>query len=160
GKRRRRQDEHELLATVPAGDVRRPRRAAEKGTEARQDDVARLVAEAVVEVLEAVDVQQDERQRAMLALRAAQLPIERALHVPAVEEPGERVADGLPTEGLSEADVCERERELLGDGHRESHAGLAQASLDLRAWGRREREQPQGLPLRRERHADERRRIR
>ena len=127
--RRRRQDEHELLAAVPARDVPRPRRAAEQRAEARQDDVARLVAEGVVEVLEPVDVEEDQRQRPVLALRAAQLPIERLLHVPAVEQPGQRVADRLAAQGLPEPDVRQGERELLGHRHGEAHPGLAQASL-------------------------------
>ena len=109
-------------------------------------------------MLEPVDVEEDDRQRPALALRAAQLAIERLLHVPTVEEPGERVPDGLAAQRLAEPDVRERERELLGDGHGQAHARLAEASLGDDAGGHGEGEEAERLALGRQGNADERRR--
>src|SRR5262249_10918732 len=73
---------------------------------------------------------------------------------------GERIADRLAAQGLAETNVREREGELLGHGHGESHPGLTQTALRCRARWRREGEQTEGLALGCQRHADERRRVR
>jgi hypothetical protein len=85
------------------------------------------VTEAVVVALEPVEVDHDDAQRAALAGRPADLALERLLHVPPVIEAGQRVAGGLEVERLAQPEVRKREREQLGDPHRE----LADIRIEL-----------------------------
>src|SRR5439155_6919435 len=86
GKRRPGKDEDEPPPAIPAGDVAGAADAPEQAPQGREHRVSGLVTEAVVEVLESVDVQHDDGGRSLLALRSPDLSFEGLLHVAAVEE--------------------------------------------------------------------------
>ena len=89
---RRRQNRRELLAAVARDEVARARqRLADLAGHAPQALVADLVAERVVEVLEVVDVDHDERERQPVAGRAPPLARQRLLEPAAVRDAGQRV---------------------------------------------------------------------
>jgi hypothetical protein len=69
-----RQQDPELVAADAAEHVLRARRAAQAVGDVREQGVPRLVAVGVVDVLEGVEVEQDERQRPGVAARAARTP--------------------------------------------------------------------------------------
>src|SRR5204863_3037800 len=89
------QQHQEFLASVAAGDVGPSRGAPERARQLPQYEIARFVAERVVEALEVVDVEHDRGERPAVALRAAQLQAEPLLHVMAVVQAGELVAHRL-----------------------------------------------------------------
>jgi hypothetical protein len=88
-------DEHgELLAAVARGDVRVPHQLPQRFAEAAQQRVAGLVTVAVVEALEAVQVEHDQRQVAAVALHPAGLAEEQVGEAAVVVETGEAVVEG------------------------------------------------------------------
>ena len=117
--RRLEQDQRELLAAVAAGDVFPARVALEERAHRAQQRVAGGVAEGVVELLEVVDVDHDDAERHLPPPRPPQLAVQRLLHVAAVEEPGQGIADGLVAKALLEAQVREGEADLVGHGEGE-----------------------------------------
>ncbi len=60
-----------------------------------QHPVAGLVAPGIVELLEVVDVDHHHTHRLLIAAGAAQLSLQRFFQVAPVEQPGQRVPDGL-----------------------------------------------------------------
>ena len=115
--RRLGQDHRELVAADAAGDVGRADDVADAVGRLGQDAVAGEVADAVVDRLEVVEVEDDERQAAAVALGAGDLAGERLVEVAAVVQAGERVEIG-ELAGLAKAPgVVDRragaERELL-----------------------------------------------
>ena len=75
---------------------------------------------AVIDVLEAVDVDDEEREQMLTPHRTIRLRLEAAVEVPAVEEPGERIRLRQTLEGLillllheARADVLCEELERL-----------------------------------------------
>src|SRR5207237_3104232 len=87
-------------------------RVEEDARERAEDLVARLVAEAVVDLLELVEVDEDQTDRAAEALDAADLPFERLLELAPVRKLREAVRHGLPLELAVEARVLESDRRL------------------------------------------------
>ena len=86
-----REDDRELLAAVAARDVAGTERVREEVADALEDEVAEGMAEVVVELLEVIEVDHDERDRAPAARAAGDLRGETLVEVGAVAEPGERV---------------------------------------------------------------------
>ena len=68
-----RQDEQELLAAVAALDVRAAEHLTKQPSGAREHGISGQVAVLVVDVLEAIEVEHDHRQRRLRPLRAPQL---------------------------------------------------------------------------------------
>ena len=99
--------------------------------EGRQHGVPGRVSKAVVEVFEVVDVEEDDPQRPLVPGRARNLAVDRLLHVAAVEETGQRVADGLDAQRLAEVEVRHRQAQVLGD-----RLGQRLHLLDATAHGR------------------------
>ena len=92
--------------------------------------VARGVAEAVVDVLEAVEVAEEHRRRDAVAARAGQRLAQPVLEQRAVREPGERVVQRLVREG----DLRARPLDRVADGPREpAGVDLALHEVVLRA---------------------------
>ena len=95
---RRQKERGELVAADPPCDIRLPERGGEGRRERAQQAVALLMAVAVVRLLEAVEVEDDESEAAAEAAGARglyrELRVERAM----VEEPGE----GIPSRALGE----------------------------------------------------------
>ena len=100
GERRRllragpREDHDELLPAVPRREVARTRDVAHDLGDRPQDLVAARVTEAVVDVLEEVEVHHQQREDEAVALRALDLRDQRLLEVAVVEQTGEAVGDG------------------------------------------------------------------
>ena len=84
-------DHRELVAADAAADVDRADLVPEPLRDLGEDGVAREVPDPVVDRLEVVEVEDEERQPAVVALRPEGLAAERLVEVALVEEPGERV---------------------------------------------------------------------
>ncbi len=107
------QDQQELLAAVATGHVAGADSRREDPAQLPQERVAGLVAEGVVETLEVIQVEHDDRQRTPAPLRLPDLPRQGLLHEAAVEQPSERIADRLVAQGVSQAQVRQSQRHLL-----------------------------------------------
>ena len=129
-----RQQGGELVAADPEQRVAAAQGAAERGGDRAEDLVAVLVAVGVVDALEAVEVDDDDR-----GLRAAVRPGEGLVEGRVVAEPGERVGGGalaqrahqvggaqarrgVGGEQLEELDVLDRDRPLGAAGEQEDAA--------------------------------------
>src|SRR5436190_22488273 len=86
-----RQDDRELVAADPRARVRAAHALGEPAADDPQQVVADLVAEAVVDLLEVVEVDVEQRGALRIAGAAADLAQELLLEAPAVPEAGERV---------------------------------------------------------------------
>ena len=95
------EDQHELLAAVAADHVARPQVRAERLGDAAQHDVAGGVAVGVVDGLEVVDVDERDRQRALVAAGALDLGEQGGQQRAAVRDAGQAV-DGREVLGLGE----------------------------------------------------------
>ena len=111
-----REQHDQLFAAIAARDIARANGADDRGGDLAQDRVAKGVALLVVEALEMVEIDHHDRQRAFAALGEADVAIEHVLHVAAVVEPGERVAQGLGAQLLAQRDIGEGERHGVGQG--------------------------------------------
>ncbi len=83
------QEQRELVATEPEGLAVLPQARGEL----RQNVVARRVAETVVDALEVVDVDEAERELAVLLAGAHELELEPVVEVPVIAKPGERIGE-------------------------------------------------------------------
>ena len=86
------EDGAELVAAEAPDGVARPGRAQERGGEDAQEPVALGVPLRVVRLLEAVEVEEDEREPAPIAARPADLLRETGVEGAVVQEAGERIA--------------------------------------------------------------------
>ena len=84
--------QHELLAALPAGDVLAARIALQHARERDQHRVACRVSVTVVEVLEAIQVKGQYRQRQSATLAARQLTAQRLAQVASIEQSGQGIA--------------------------------------------------------------------
>ena len=89
-----RQHDDELVAAVAACGVGVTRGGEEPGRHQAQHAVADVVAEAVVDALEIVEVEQDQRYRAVVARGLRQRLAETILQQAAIGQPGELVVAG------------------------------------------------------------------
>ena len=123
--RRKRAEDGELVAPEPHEQVVLGRAGGEAPRDLAEQFVARGMAEGVVDLLEVVQVDQDQREpicgvRALEALRAV---LEERAPVP---EPGEVVGDRLATSvgealHLPEAHECPRDGEQQREGRQRHH---------------------------------------
>ena len=95
GERRLREDHRELVAADAAGDVGVADDLADALGDLGQHRVAGEVADPVVDRLEVVEVEDDQREAPVVALGARGLAREGLVEVAAVVQPGERVEIGL-----------------------------------------------------------------
>ena len=97
------------------GEIRPPHGPLEDAPQALDRLVPRLVAEAVVDFLEAVEVEHHQRQRPPVAVRALRFPLEVVHEGPPVVEAGQRVAVGqVERLGVAQG-VGGGQRRLAGD---------------------------------------------
>ena len=89
-----RHDHHELLAAKPAGEIDAARVAANPCGELPQHRVPGIVAMAVVDRLEMVDVDQQQRKRLAAPRGVIEQRGEMARRIAAIVQPGERVENG------------------------------------------------------------------
>ena len=95
------QDQHEFLAAVPADQVAGPQVRRDRLGDAAQDDVAGGVAVGVVDGLEVVDIDERDRQRALVARRALDFGEQVGEQGLAVDDAGQAV-DGGAVVGVGE----------------------------------------------------------
>jgi hypothetical protein len=87
-------DQHELFASVAREHVLGPERGCEAPCHLLEDVIAGQVAVGVVDLLEVIDVDEDERQRRLSLRRVVELGRQTVLEVFAVERAREPVANG------------------------------------------------------------------
>src|SRR6185295_10662841 len=92
------EEDGELLAAVAGDDVGLADGLAEGGGQVAEHLVPHLVAVGLVDVLEVVEVEEEQRQRVVVALGAAELLAEAVLEVAVVVDGGEPVGDGETVE--------------------------------------------------------------
>ena len=110
------QDQHELLAAEAARHVATTHGALQQTTEVAQQGVADVVTERIVELLEEVEVDHHDAERAAAAFGAAELALEGLFQIATVEEAGQRIADRLIAQRLAELEIRDGEAELIGHG--------------------------------------------
>ena len=69
---------------------------------------------AVVESLEVIQIEHEQRQRALVALRAADFTGQLVVELAVVREPGERIRDGQLPGFLEQAGILDRHGHLAG----------------------------------------------
>jgi hypothetical protein len=106
-----RQDQRELLAADPCRRVRAAHDAAQLRPHAAQDLVAVRVTVRVVDHLEVVEVQDHERQRLTLAAGVIQRRGQRLVKPAMVDEPGQCVGRGEPSQPVLVATCDHEERD-------------------------------------------------
>ena len=93
-------DHRELLAAGPRGHVVAAHLVAHQRAELAEHRVAREVAEGVVDLLEVIDVEEDQREAARVAAGAGGLALERLVEVALVVQLGEAVHRHQPVDLL------------------------------------------------------------
>ena len=88
------QDHRELVAAYAGDDVALAQARSQRTGDGHQDIVSGRVAEAVVDLLEAVEVEHEQRAHALVPPRAADLARQLLLEAPPGVEPGQRVVVG------------------------------------------------------------------
>lgn len=111
-----RQQQHELLAALPEGEVDLADLAAHPAGELGQHGVPRRVAVRVVDGLEPVQVEGEDAEHPAEPARPLDLPADRLLQVAVVPQPGERVGQREPLRLLVHPDVVHRHRGVAGEG--------------------------------------------
>ena len=107
-----RKNERELLAPEPRRHVTGTARGPQDVGEAPQHVVARVVAERVVDALEVVEVEHQQRQLACRAERV-EVGVDALLEAAAVAQPGERVVGGEVTQAVELARGLDRAHRLV-----------------------------------------------
>ena len=90
-----RKNDRKFLATKTADDVIAAKISTEEIGQLAEESVAGIVAVNIVEALEVIEIEEHNGERTALTSGALQLAVKRLLHEAAVEEAGERVANGL-----------------------------------------------------------------
>jgi hypothetical protein len=88
------QQDRELLAAVAPGEVLSPHHAAQRGADARQHLVTRRMPVLVVDLLEVVEVEQQQRERHPRHRGLSERPLERVRDRPLVGQAGQAVGRG------------------------------------------------------------------
>ena len=71
--------------------------------------------EGIVEALEVVEVNKENRYRMVLADGALHFPLQGFFHETTIEEPGQRIADGLVPQGFAKPQAGQRKGDLSRD---------------------------------------------
>ena len=109
------QDERELVAAVADGDLGLRQRRGQRHADGAQELVAHGRAVALVEGREAVDVEKNDGQRPVVALRPHYLLRERVFEVATVAQPGDFVDFAEATRLLLVQAGLERQRAMAGE---------------------------------------------
>src|SRR5579872_2205425 len=113
---RAREDQDELLAAVPTGDVFTAQIRQEDFCSFAQGEVSGLVPEAVVELLEVIEVEHQDANLRPVSSSPVELPLQRFLHVSPVEQARQWVTDRLVSKPLSELEVGDSQGQMFGEG--------------------------------------------
>src|SRR3970040_3014321 len=106
---RRRQDQNKFVATVATRDVAPANMLSEKFSEVTQHRIAGVMPKAVVEPLEVIDIEHDDRQLRGVALRATHFLRQGFFHVTPVVESRQRIPNRHAGQGLPELKVADAE---------------------------------------------------
>ena len=147
------QHQDELLAAVSAGDVLLSQAPLQQSAKLDQDRVPGIVAERVILLLEAIHVHHEHPQGVPGSPSPVYLTVERLRHVSPVEQPGERIVDGLAAQDLAELHVGEAQTKLGRHRLREALLALTQGGLAIARLARHV-EHPERVALGDERRAD------
>ena len=120
------QDDRELVAAIARRDVAFPQGRTDLLGSPGQQPIAKEVAKPVVDQLEVVEVDHQDRQRRARALRTEQLFAQPLVQVAMVEVPGELVAVGQVAGIFVQARVLERDGGLVGHRAGERERRLVQ----------------------------------
>ena len=148
GRARAREQHRELVAAEAGEDVVGAQDAAQARADLGEHGVAGVMAERVVELLEAVDVDDQQRQRLVVCARAGQMRAQPAAELAAVGQAGELVGRRLAARLVEAADLADGER---GAGHRGEHGRPRERDRDRRDV--LERRRRRAAPARRRRRA-------
>ena len=129
GRARAREEHRELVAAEAGEDVVGAQDVAQARAELGEHGVARVMAERVIELLEAVDVDDQESERLSACARAGQVRAELVAELAAVGEAGELVRRRLAAGLVEAADLADGER---GAGHRREHRRPRERHRDRR----------------------------
>ena len=97
------EEDGELVAAEPGDGVLRPQADGQPLAEADEQLIARAVSEAVVDDLEAVEIEEQHREQLASALGARQGMGEAIDEERSIGQAGERIAEGLPRELIEPA---------------------------------------------------------
>src|SRR5258708_36530635 len=95
GRRHAGKDQRKFLAAISARDVLPPAVRLQDLSDLFEDPIPGTVAVRVVELFEVIEIEHDHRDRLLGARRAAELPLERFLPVPAAWRTGRRCTTWL-----------------------------------------------------------------
>jgi hypothetical protein len=107
--------QRELVAADPAENVSGAGAVLEKGCRLHQGRVSRLVAVGIVNALEVIEVEQHERKRPVIALRALNLGFDPLLEGAMIQETSQRIAGGLGQEVRARVRICDCEPGEVGE---------------------------------------------
>ncbi len=116
------QDHGELVAAQPRQGVGRAERVEDTGPDLPQQEVAGLVAQGVVQLLEAVEIGDQQRERLVEGARPAKLGGQPLVEVAPIRQPGELVGGGLAARLRERAGLAVAEREA-GQGGDDREGG-------------------------------------
>ncbi len=140
------EDHEELLAAVARDDVAGPEARREDRPERAQDRVAGAMPVPLVERPEVIEVEQDGRHRTALdrveAVTRREQAVQRGIEVAAVEEPGQRVADGRVGDLGQQLGVGDGEGDVGRDDRQDLDVELAVGRWPGRAARRSGRRSP------------------
>src|ERR1051326_7125931 len=121
-----REDDRELVAAEAGEEVGRAQRLAHGAAELGEDDVADGVAERIVDLLEVVDVEHQERERQRVDAGALDLLRQLPAEVALVPDAGEVVGVGEVLDLLARGEVAEEHCHLRGEDLEELRVGLVE----------------------------------
>src|SRR5258708_24577735 len=108
-----RQNHDEFLASESTGDVALAGIFVQRLRNAAQYAVAGIMAEGIVEALEMVEVQHQHAESCPISFAARHLPVERLFEKTPVVQSGQRIPDRLLAKILPQADIAQRQCDLL-----------------------------------------------
>ena len=133
-----RREYQKLIAAEPADRVLGPHRALQRGTDGHQQRIARMMAEAVVHRLEAVEV--DEEQRHRHPRRIDECSLDAGHHRAPAQHVGERIAfDAVPELLLRHRQLMDVDRHGVHAHHRTGGVEVGHVARARPAWALRQR---------------------
>ena len=116
------QDDDEFVAAEPRHDVAGTQRVAQPAADFHQQHVAGVMAQRIVDDLEAVEIDEQHRKLPLIALRGVDRPAQQAVEHLAVRQMGQAVVRGqifdpLVGPGLfvGAVEILQRERHIVGE---------------------------------------------
>jgi hypothetical protein len=110
------QDESEFFASVSACQVFASDGPKQNVADKAEGFVTRWMSEGIVVALEVIEIQHHYRERPPSTASSVDLAFKEFLHITAVVQSGEGVADRLQSEGLAQVKVGDGESDVFGNG--------------------------------------------